>query len=417
MAIEIENKYAQLCYYCHQNIRAGEGKTWRQRSGWKARHRHCGTDDVTREAREAAPEELGDNRPTVQERMDTAERVIAREQLQQQQDDRSGEDTSELAAKLADSGLIPEASELASRMEAAIEAALENILSQTADIFTATVPAMVERMLANARHVDIRVGKLPRVTLKVMHKSLPTILTAVVAGASPFLVGPAGSGKTTLAQQIAETLGRPFHMSSRVSSEYKLTGFMNAKGEYVRTQFREAYEHGGVFLFDEVDASDPDALTAFNAALAGNVADFPDGLVKRHPDFVAIAAGNTFGRGADRQYVGRNQLDAATLDRFQVYEVNYDEELEQRLAGNRSWVSYIQAVRKALEEDKVRHVVSPRASIVGARLLAQGQDIETVIEACVWKGLDRSVVSRAEAKCLSSRTSIVWDIADEAEAA
>ena len=166
----------------------------------------------------------------------------------------------------------------------------------------------------------------------------------------------------------------------------------------MRTQFREAYEHGGVFLFDEVDASDPDALTAFNAALANGMGDFPDGMVKRHKDFIAIAAGNTFGRGADRQYVGRNQLDAATLDRFQTFEVDYDEDLERQLAGNDDWTDYVQKVRRAIDTEKVRHIVSPRPSIAGAKLLAAGMERSKVEEACVWKGMDEQQRNRVKAR-------------------
>ena len=90
----------------------------------------------------------------------------------------------------------------------------------------------------------------------------------------------------------------------------------SAQGTIVSTEFRKAYENGGLFLFDEIDASMPGAILAFNAALANNFMDFPDKKVPRHKDFYCIAAANTFGSGADRQYVGRNQLDAASLDRF-----------------------------------------------------------------------------------------------------
>ena len=132
------------------------------------------------------------------------------------------------------------------------------------------------------------------------------------------MVGPAGSGKTTAAHEAAKALGIPFYFTGAIDSAYKLTGFIDAQGRTVRTAFREAFEHGGVFLFDEMDSSMPAALLAFNAALANGHADFPDGIIKRHPDFRAIAACNTFGGGANRQYVGRMQLDAASLDRFAI---------------------------------------------------------------------------------------------------
>jgi cobaltochelatase CobS len=277
--------------------------------------------------------------------------------------------------------------------------AVGKVVDLIAQRMTELVPELVKDNLnLLSRVAEIKVGKAPAVKIDLAHNMLEDILLAVVAGASPMIVGPAGSGKTTLAEQIATILKRKFYMEARVTSEYKLLGFIDAHGLVVRTQFREAYEKGGVFLFDEVDASDADAMTAFNAALANGCCAFPDKLVPRHKDFVAIAAGNTFGRGADRQYVGRNQLDAATLDRFQVFEVDYDEDLEIKLAGNEEWTKRVQKVRHAVTVEKVRHIVSPRASIVGAKLLAAGMTQEKVEEACIWKGLDASNRSRVASR-------------------
>lgn len=287
---------------------------------------------------------------------------------------------------------------------ASMDTAVDKVIGLMTSRFIELIPQLVEDNLAKlARVEEIKIGKLPPVKVDTAHKLLPTIVRAVAAGTTPFLVGPAGSGKTTLAQQVCKVLKRPFYMEARVTSEFKLIGFIDAAGHVVRTQFREAYENGGGFLFDEVDASDPDAMTAFNAALANGVCAFPDGLVKAHPDFFAIAAGNTFGRGADRQYVGRNQLDAATLDRFQTYEVDYDEQLELALAGDVDWARWVQRVRAAVEAEKVRHVVSPRASIAGAKLLAAGEDRHVVEEACVWKGLDPATRQRVTARMTTLR--------------
>jgi MoxR-like ATPase len=280
-----------------------------------------------------------------------------------------------------------------------MDTAVDKVIGLMIARFTELVPQLVSDNLALLSRVEeIKINKLPPVKIDTAHKLLPTIVRAVAAGTTPYLVGPAGSGKTTLAQQVCKVMKRRFYMEARVTSDFKLIGFTDAAGHVVRTQFREAYEHGGGFLFDEVDASDPDAMTAFNAALANGVCAFPDGLVAAHKDFFAIAAGNTFGRGADRQYVGRNQLDAATLDRFQTYEVDYDEQLELTLAGNADWTRYVQKVRAAVEAEKVRHVVSPRASIAGAKLLAAGEERSIVEECCVWKGLDAATRQRVTAR-------------------
>lgn len=250
------------------------------------------------------------------------------------------------------------------------------------------------------------------VTEENVHAAVAEIIVWVRAGIAVNLVGPAGSGKTTACEQVARHLGLAFRFTSAVRQEHKLLGFIDAGGTYHRTAFRDAYELGGLFLFDEIDASSAEALVAFNSALANGICDFPDGPVRAHADFRAIAAANTFGRGADRQYVGRNQLDAATLDRFAVVEFDYDAALEQRLAANafrsaggtdeailENWVRFVQRVREIAGQQKVRHVVSPRASIMGARFIANGGGTEAAANALIWKGLSTDQRAAITAAC------------------
>lgn len=238
--------------------------------------------------------------------------------------------------------------------------------------------------------LEIKIDGKDKVLPELHHKQMPTILLAAQTGTPVMMVGPAGSGKTTIAEQVAKALDLPFYFNGALSSEYKLTGFVApGTGETVRTPFREAYEHGGVYLFDEIDGSMPDALLAFNAALSNGHADFPDGTVQMHKDFRCLAAANTYGRGADRVYVGRSQLDGASLDRFILIDLDYDEKLEKTLTGNDDWADYVQRVRAVIEKQSIRHIVSPRASIAGAKLLAAGLSRTDVENATVWKGLDK----------------------------
>ncbi len=203
--------------------------------------------------------------------------------------------------------------------------------------------------------------------------------------------GPAGSGKTTAAEQAANVLSLPVYIlpCGMSTNDWSLLGFTNPTGQYVPGHMRQPFEHGGVFVLDEIDNTNPSVLTTINGALSGKSYQFPDALVPRHPDFVVVGCANTWGTGPDRQYVGRSQLDAATLDRFKRVPWMYDEDAEYDWAGRdqAEWVSYVQRVRQCVDELSMRIVVSPRASIGGAKGLRNGIDWDTVAEDCIWNGV------------------------------
>ena len=304
------------------------------------------------------------------------------------------------------------------------DAELINRILSRKGISEARVLELIQQHGGRPAHVtiDLRAPALEWSGEGLMHHKFPLLVAAVAARVNVMLVGPAGSGKTTAAVKCAKALGLPFYGTGAISNEFKLTGFIDAQGRIVSTAFRRAFEHGGVFLFDEMDASLPAALLAFNAALANDWMDFPDANVKRHPDFCVIAGANTFGTGADRQYVGRNQLDAASLDRYAVLDWDYDEALEAALVGapaprnapapasvtplsegeaqarSHQFLERVRKVRSAVNELKVRHVVSPRAVIHGSKLLAAGWSWSQVEDAVLWKGLDKDARSKVIAK-------------------
>lgn len=203
-----------------------------------------------------------------------------------------------------------------------------------------------------------------------------------------WLRGPAGSGKTTAAANVAKALGLQFAFNGALDSEYKLKGFVDATGKCVSTPFRKIWTEGGVYLFDEVDASLPAAVLGFNAALANARCDFPDANIERHKDCVIIAAANTFGGGATADYVGRAKQDAAFLDRFVQMDWDIDESLETALTGNASWSEYVQTARSRVNERGLKGIIiSPRASLFGAAMLASGMTAKRVIEMTIYKGM------------------------------
>lgn len=226
---------------------------------------------------------------------------------------------------------------------------------------------------------------------EVLHEKFETILKFVKLDEPVFLAGPAGSGKNVICKQIAKALDLDFYFSNAVTQEYKLTGFTDANGTYHESQFYKAFRNGGLFMLDEMDASIPEVLIILNAAIANRYFDFPApiGYVEAHPDFRVVAAGNTFGNGADYDYVGRSQLDAASLDRFAVVKVDYDSRIEESCAnGDMELVKFCRKFREACVEAGIHTVVSYRAIGRMAKLSACMEPQE-IIETCLVKGLDK----------------------------
>ena len=202
----------------------------------------------------------------------------------------------------------------------------------------------------------------------IFHNKFEHILKLVTANIPTLLIGPAGSGKNHTLEQVSEALDLDFYFSNAITQEFKLTGFIDANGLYHETQFYKAFKNGGLFFLDEIDASIPEVLIILNSAIANRYFDFPTGRVKAHEDFRVVAAGNTMGTGADALYVGRSQLDAATIDRFAQVEFNYDSEVEEQLASNTDLYDFIKSARKSLMDNSMQYTVSMRSIINASKI-------------------------------------------------
>lgn len=193
------------------------------------------------------------------------------------------------------------------------------------------------------------------------HHSHDEVVQLIQANIPVLLTGEAGSGKTTLARQIAEEMKLEFYSMSmtRQTTLSHILGFISVNGTYIKSALRRCFEGGGMMLLDEIDAGDPNVLLTLNTIENGYIS-FPDALIDCHPDFRLVATANP--QDQHNFYTGRTKLDAATLDRYDIIDIDRDDALEMSLVDNDTH-SRMQLLRKILKGNNSSKTISMRDSI------------------------------------------------------
>lgn len=225
-------------------------------------------------------------------------------------------------------------------------------------------------------------------TESVLDPNFENILHLVAAHENVYLYGPAGSGKNTIAEQIAEALGVEFYYQNTLVTKFDVSGYKNAQGEYEEIPFYKAWKNGGLFFADELDNSTAEAIIALNAALANGYYTFPNSSEKvaKNPNFFCIAAGNTNGQGATEEYCGRYQMDESSRDRFAFIEIDYNEKIEESICGEHlDILDFIRDLRSVTKSLHIKLICGYRA----ISRLAKFYDMSTkfVLDSFIFKGL------------------------------
>lgn len=283
-------------------------------------------------------------------------------------------------------------------------------IQKTMDESAAKAEEVKKKAEEEQKTIVIEQKDLPDIKLSgYKHKMFEPVLRALLADLPVLLVGPSGCGKSYLCKQVAEALSQIISNNEKAEvilkydhksfsagvSEAFITGrvipnLSDGSLIYIPTPFVKLYGNGGVFLFDEIDAADANVMLHLNSALdLDGRLNLPHGeTVERHKQFYCLAAANTYGNGADRQYVGRNQLDQATMDRFRASTItlDYDEDLEQNIArqysstvaGAPSFCDWLHGVRNRINQNGLRRIASTRYLTAGIKLLTAGESLLTV---------------------------------------
>lgn len=281
---------------------------------------------------------------------------------------------------------------LGEAVQLVIEGVVNNaVTSEVKDkIFNAVQEEILRKYGPLPEIVEIRApGKEPRPVTGTFHEAFPTVVKLVNMDLPVYLSGEAGTGKNIICKQVAEALNIPFYFTNAVTQEHKLTGFIDAGGHYHETQFYKAFKDGGLFFLDELDASIPEVLIILNAAIANRYFDFPTGKVTAHKDFRLIAAGNTFGTGADNVYSGRYNLDGASMDRFNVIPIKYSDKIERAITDNdKDLLDFCHAFRGLTKTSNINCIFSYRA-LDAITKLKEVLPIKVALKISLIKGMDK----------------------------
>jgi hypothetical protein len=110
-------------------------------------------------------------------------------------------------------------------------------------------------------------------------------------------------------------------------------------------------------------------------------------VIERHADTIIVTAGNTYGRGGDMVYVGRNALDGATTDRFVLSKlfVSYDTDLEYDMLKSALSQSdadqvfdWVRELRLAITAYRLRRIASTRLVEQAAKAMKAGRTLADV---------------------------------------
>ena len=235
--------------------------------------------------------------------------------------------------------------------------------------------------------------------------NISNIVSDLLEGNNVYLMGKAGTGKTFLAEHIAQdVMGQPMYEinCSQWTSPIEIRGGQTITG-YEEGLLIKAWANGGILILDELPKLDPNTAGLLNAALA-KTADQPkydddgkiiegtiphivngkgekifkgegypkydaDGNRTKVPDdikfrFGVIGTGNTDMMNVGNKYGGNQRQDYSLVDRFagSYYKIENNPTLEKSLTYPYVW-DICNALRSFLEDNKLLQSISLRTML------------------------------------------------------
>lgn len=226
-----------------------------------------------------------------------------------------------------------------------------------------------------------------RIVYNDWNNLLPVLKQAYEAGMFVLILGPKGTGKTTLVRKFAQMIGKKlysinFSLRTRESHLVGSTTLKNGSTEFALGIIPQSMQEGAILYLDELNTAEPDVLIRLDEALddrrelvlkeAGEVTH-----IKAHPKWFVIATINPL------SHAGTKELPPQLLSRFPIRLVlDYPPENVERqiikmysdVNGEdlRKAITLATKLRNAAKVEDVFYSPSLRETIAFAKLIESG---------------------------------------------
>lgn len=255
-----------------------------------------------------------------------------------------------------------------------VEAIVNSVL-KTRKICVEDLCEELLKSIKDTKNIKVHIPKLNTKEFKSDTPNFLKIIDDYAYGNNIFLIGGAGTGKTFLAEMLADFLGLETETinCNQFTSPIEINGGQTIEG-YQEGKLIKAWSEGKLLILDELPKLDPNTAGILNEALAKTkldedhkrafIVNTRGDKFKKKAGFGVIATGNVYPNTESSSYGANNKQDLSLLDRFagSVYEIEKNPEFEKKtiLPGHLLLWSIADKIRTLIEVNRWEAQVSIR---------------------------------------------------------